>query len=255
MEEQHSLLKARELLNKSSAQSMQIEDDDDDIDGVPMEGNTYDSFSGGALDNRMSEDRRARLREIEVKVMQYQDELESGKQPSKPGWTISEQVEQFRKKIMKNTKDLSNENDRSSFSRTPRSSSAQVTTPGHAGNSLGDFDSDDGRNDSSRASRRDSPSSERKNRSSRSSKKRRRGKGSSSSSRSRSRSRERRKSGASSRRTGESSNRGSNSSRRRDKISESESSSESDDRGKGSSRRSKRSRSRSPSRKHKKKRR
>ena len=85
-----------------------MEDDDDDIDGVPLDSNEaendrnmYDSFSAGTFDNRMSEDRRARLREIELKVMQYQDELESGKQPSKPGWTISEQVEQFRKKIMK----------------------------------------------------------------------------------------------------------------------------------------------------------
>merc|ERR1719210_1564931 len=235
-----------------------MEDDDDDIDGVPLDSNEaendrnmYDSFSAATFDNRMSEDRRARLREIELKVMQYQDELESGKQPSKPGWTISEQVEQFRKKIMKTTKDLSNENDRSALSRTPRSGSTHITTPGHTG-TLGDFDSDEGRNDSSRASRRDSPSSDRKSRTSRSNKKRRRGRGSSSSSRSRSRSRERRKSGASSRRTGESANRGSNSGRRRDRNSESESSSDSDDRSKGSSRRSKRSRSRSPSRKHKK---
>ena len=259
--DQEHLLKARDLLNRSSAHSLHMEDDDDDIDGVPLasneaenDRNMYDSFSGGAFDNRMSEDRRARLREIELKVMQYQDELESGKQLSKPGWTISEQVEQFRKKIMKTTKDLSNENDRSALSRTPRSGSAQITTPGHTG-TLGDFDSDEGRNDSSRASRRESPSFDRKSRNSKSNKKRRRGRGSSSSSRSRSRSRERRKSGTSSRRTVESSNRGSNSSRRRDRNSDSESSSESDDRGKGSSRRSKRSRSRSPSRKHKKKRR
>ena len=40
----------------------------------------------------MAEDRRAQLREIEMKVMAYQDELESGKAHSKPGWTISEQV-------------------------------------------------------------------------------------------------------------------------------------------------------------------
>lgn len=44
------------------------------------------------LDPRLAEDRRARLREIEIKVMGFQDELESGKKPSRPGWTISEQV-------------------------------------------------------------------------------------------------------------------------------------------------------------------
>ena len=44
------------------------------------------------LDVRLSEDRRARLREVEIKVMCYQDELESGKQSLRPGWTVSEQV-------------------------------------------------------------------------------------------------------------------------------------------------------------------
>ena len=35
---------------------------------------------------------RQRLREIEVKVMCYQDDLESGKIQVNPGWTLSEQV-------------------------------------------------------------------------------------------------------------------------------------------------------------------
>merc|ERR1712203_463427 len=203
----------------------------------------------------------ARLRDIELKVMQYQDELESGKQQTKPGWTISEQVEQFRKKIMKQTKDLMSD---SNLSRTPRSSSGQVTTPRHMSGFAGDFDSDEGRNDSSsRTSRRgDSPSSERKSRN-RGNKKRRRGRSSSNSSRSRSRSRSRDRSGrknseSSSSRRGVAENtpgRNNSSIKRRDRNSDSESSSDYDDRGKGSSKRSKRSRSRSPSKKHKKKRR
>ena len=259
------ILKARDLLQKSIAPTMQIDDDDDDIDGVPLDSNVgtnerkghmNESLSASNFDLRMSEDRRARLREIEVKVMQYQDELESGKQQTKPGWTISEQVEQFRKKIMKNTKEVTAETDRTAISRTPRSGSGHVTTPGHTGSLVGDFDSDS----NSRSSRRgDSPSSDRKSRSSRNQKKRRRGRGSSSSSRSRSRSRERRKSSGSNRKVvGETSsgrNTSSNRRRDRDRNSESDSSSDYDDRGKGSSRRSKRSRSRSPSKKHKKKRR
>ena len=44
------------------------------------------------LDMRVSEARRAKLREVEVEVMRFQDSLESGKIPTKPGWTISEQV-------------------------------------------------------------------------------------------------------------------------------------------------------------------
>ena len=62
------------------------EDDEEDIDGVPL------NHDDNQLDLRVSEDRRARLREIEIQVMKYQDELESGKQAVKSGWTISEQA-------------------------------------------------------------------------------------------------------------------------------------------------------------------
>lgn len=47
------------------------------------------------LDTRMTEDRRAKLREIELEVMRFQDSLESGKQQLKSGWTISEQANCF----------------------------------------------------------------------------------------------------------------------------------------------------------------
>lgn len=48
-----------------------------------------------------NEDRRNRLREIEVKAMHYQDELESGKRNLKPGMSIPEQVEHYRRKLIK----------------------------------------------------------------------------------------------------------------------------------------------------------
>lgn len=48
-----------------------------------------------------TDDRRAKLRDIEVKVMQYQDELESGKRALKGGWNIYQQVEHYRRKLLK----------------------------------------------------------------------------------------------------------------------------------------------------------
>jgi len=48
-----------------------------------------------------ADDRRAKLREVEVKVMQYQDELESGKRVLKGGWSIYQQVEHYRRKLLK----------------------------------------------------------------------------------------------------------------------------------------------------------
>ena len=58
------------------------DEDDDDIDGIPL-----DSF-----DSKIDESARQRLRDVEVKVMCYQDELESGREHIRPGWTISQQV-------------------------------------------------------------------------------------------------------------------------------------------------------------------
>ena len=60
--------------------------------GVGGSGGGGASAFNTSVAERMAEDRRAQLREIEMKVMAYQDELESGKVHSKPGWTISEQV-------------------------------------------------------------------------------------------------------------------------------------------------------------------
>ena len=54
------------------------------------------------VDMRLSEDRRARLREIELQVMHYQDELEAGKMSVRPGWTISEQVCQYNEHLIIN---------------------------------------------------------------------------------------------------------------------------------------------------------
>ncbi|XP_058175187.1 U2 snRNP-associated SURP motif-containing protein [Anopheles ziemanni] len=65
------------------------EDDDDDRDD---DGN-------GAPDQ--DELRRLRLREIEVKIVQYQDEFESGSRPVRTGWTMHEEIDSYRMKLIK----------------------------------------------------------------------------------------------------------------------------------------------------------
>ncbi|XP_049858071.1 U2 snRNP-associated SURP motif-containing protein [Schistocerca gregaria] len=49
----------------------------------------------------LNEERRARLREIELKAVQYQDELECGQRSLKSGWTIQQQVEHYRRKLLR----------------------------------------------------------------------------------------------------------------------------------------------------------
>ncbi|XP_039481026.1 U2 snRNP-associated SURP motif-containing protein [Drosophila santomea] len=50
---------------------------------------------------KYTDEMRQKLRDIELKAVQYQDELESGKRRLEPGWTVGEQVEYFRKRLLK----------------------------------------------------------------------------------------------------------------------------------------------------------
>lgn len=63
----------------------------------------YSSDDDSEDDNSQtySDEKRQKLREIELKAIQYQDELESGKRRLEPGWTVAEQVEYFRKRLLK----------------------------------------------------------------------------------------------------------------------------------------------------------
>merc|ERR1712142_95384 len=96
-EETDQLVKARKALMGSVASKW---DEKEDLDGEPLEDDS-DSGELPDLDTRVTEERRALLRDIEVKVMQYQDELECGKKGIKTGWTISDQVEHYRKKMVR----------------------------------------------------------------------------------------------------------------------------------------------------------
>jgi U2-associated protein SR140 len=49
----------------------------------------------------MTEERRTKLREIEVKVMTYQDQLESGQRSLKSNWSLPQQVEHYRRKLLR----------------------------------------------------------------------------------------------------------------------------------------------------------
>ncbi|XP_022915501.1 U2 snRNP-associated SURP motif-containing protein isoform X2 [Onthophagus taurus] len=61
---------------------------------------TQDSNDGSDL-RAMTEERRTKLREIEVKAMEYQDELESGSRSLKTGWSVPQQVEHYRRKLLR----------------------------------------------------------------------------------------------------------------------------------------------------------
>uniref|UniRef100_A0A3Q1AI53 U2 snRNP-associated SURP motif-containing protein n=1 Tax=Amphiprion ocellaris TaxID=80972 RepID=A0A3Q1AI53_AMPOC len=87
------------------------EDSDDDDRSPRSEDNQ--SYSNPIRDDsdikakmsEMNEEKRTKLREIEVKVMKFQDELESGKRPKKPGQSIQEQVEHYRDKLLQKEKE------------------------------------------------------------------------------------------------------------------------------------------------------
>lgn len=64
-------------------------------------GNPNDSSTDYNDTRNMSEEKRLKLREIEVKAVQYQDELESGQRALKSGWTVTQQVEHYRRKLLR----------------------------------------------------------------------------------------------------------------------------------------------------------
>ncbi|XP_016150549.1 U2 snRNP-associated SURP motif-containing protein-like isoform X4 [Sinocyclocheilus grahami] len=97
----------RETESKDSLKSSSAADQQSYSNPVREE---YDSKS--AKFSEMSEEKRAKLREIELKVMKFQDELESGKRPKKSGQSIQEQVELYRDKLLQREKEKETEKDK-----------------------------------------------------------------------------------------------------------------------------------------------
>jgi U2-associated protein SR140 len=85
--------------------------------------NYDDSDSDSDSNSREFDDeRRTRLRELELKVVEYADELESGQRSLKSGMSIGQQIEHYRKKLLKKVdrQDSDSTSDRHSSSRRER---------------------------------------------------------------------------------------------------------------------------------------
>ncbi|XP_055374208.1 U2 snRNP-associated SURP motif-containing protein [Condylostylus longicornis] len=75
----------------------------DTLDPVAPEPPKFYDSDERSEDNleKHDEEKRTKLREIEVKIMQYQDELESGQRELKTGWSMSQQIDHYRRKLLK----------------------------------------------------------------------------------------------------------------------------------------------------------
>ncbi|XP_065345980.1 U2 snRNP-associated SURP motif-containing protein [Cloeon dipterum] len=104
-----------ESLENSNTRS--ADDDNDSDDGV-----VTDDLEGEFESREMTEERRAKLREIELKVMTFQDQLESGDRSMKPGFSILQQVEHYRKKLLRKAERSERERERSNDDRRESSS-------------------------------------------------------------------------------------------------------------------------------------
>ncbi|KAM4727275.1 U2 snRNP-associated SURP motif-containing protein [Anableps anableps] len=80
--------------------SCNSQDEDEDSESDSSADSCRSPSYEGAVFSQMSESKRKRLREVEVKVMKLQDELESGKRQKKSGMSIQQQVESYRKKLL-----------------------------------------------------------------------------------------------------------------------------------------------------------
>lgn len=108
-----------EMLEQEEEENNPHENLDEDIDGCPMEdvqrfrqseesdneeqhngSRTYEGMANLKY-SLVSEERRQKLREIEMKVVKYQDELEGGKRSRKSGLTLQEQIENYRRKLQR----------------------------------------------------------------------------------------------------------------------------------------------------------
>uniref|UniRef100_A0A8D3AQW6 Zgc:163098 n=1 Tax=Scophthalmus maximus TaxID=52904 RepID=A0A8D3AQW6_SCOMX len=111
----HTLWKLSVLLSPRgysvNSQHGEEESEGDSTDDDSCSSIKYDSadFQSSLRSFQMSESKRKRLRELEVKVMKIQDELESGKRARKSGMSIQHQVEHCRNKLLQKVNEEKNE--------------------------------------------------------------------------------------------------------------------------------------------------
>uniref|UniRef100_A0A7N5ZUJ1 U2 snRNP-associated SURP motif-containing protein n=1 Tax=Anabas testudineus TaxID=64144 RepID=A0A7N5ZUJ1_ANATE len=147
------------------------EEDSDDDDRSPCS-EDIQSYSNPIREDsdikskmsEMNEEKRSKLREIEVKVMKFQDELESGKRPKKPGQSIQEQVEHYRDKLLQKVinKALQTKRRHSGSPSPTRSSSRRGRSSSPRSERSERSDRSYSKDTSSRSSHKDSPRSSNK---------------------------------------------------------------------------------------------
>ncbi|XP_050073631.1 U2 snRNP-associated SURP motif-containing protein [Anopheles maculipalpis] len=96
-----SLQKEGAGLISSKYGSYSDDDDDDDEDERDFDDVLRQEGEGSRSGPDQDELRRVRLREIEVKMVQYTDEFESGTRQVRTGWTLHEELDSYRMKLMK----------------------------------------------------------------------------------------------------------------------------------------------------------
>lgn len=95
-----------------------LDKDDEDVDGKPMDSSSSQLSSGD--DSRSmsfieqlkqelatSDERRAKLREIELKVLKYQEQLESSRSKRRK-IDIENEIEEYRRKLLRKADIMSN---------------------------------------------------------------------------------------------------------------------------------------------------
>ncbi|ENN80269.1 hypothetical protein YQE_03263, partial [Dendroctonus ponderosae] len=96
-----------------------LEASQDNSQNSSLNANDQDSSVDYSDTRNMSEEKRLKLREIEVKAVQYQDELESGQRTLKSGWTVTQQVEHYRRKLLRKSEKESKKDGKGD--KTPKS--------------------------------------------------------------------------------------------------------------------------------------
>ncbi|KAK9974604.1 hypothetical protein ABG768_022684 [Culter alburnus] len=74
-------------------------------------------FKSSLKNFELSESKRTRLRELEVKVMNFQDELESGKRQRKSSMTLQQQVQHYRNRLLQKEFDKDDQEKKDKYSQ------------------------------------------------------------------------------------------------------------------------------------------
>ncbi|RXN23455.1 U2 snRNP-associated SURP motif-containing -like protein [Labeo rohita] len=99
-----------------------LKENDGDSDMSSDEADSPSRYEGAEFKSslrnfELSESKRTRLRELEVKVMNFQDELESGKRQRKSSMTLQQQVQHYRNRLLQKEFDKDDQEKRDKYSQ------------------------------------------------------------------------------------------------------------------------------------------